>query len=444
MKVTRRQLKLNMGSPSLERERQTNLGNLGISGGSYTGDSMHDIFKDFGYPENVSFQQLWHMYRRLGIAKNACNLPVQSTWAQHPKIKGTDQFNAELEQIPELISRIKALDKRQRVGRYAALFMRVADDKKPSEELETGLNGVASLVGMTPIYEGQLRVNETDNDPQSKNYGLPKMYHFQSSGQGNRNEQASASLSIHPSRLIIAAEDADNGGIYGTPAIEGCFNSLMDIRKIIGAGGEGFYRNAAQSIVFELDESGGASADLGMLKDFNDNADDFMRNRRRRSLFAPHMKASTLDSNLVSPKDFFMNALNDVAANTGIPATILIGQQTGRLASGEDSDHFLAMTKSRQENWATQLLSSVLDWFIKYGILPASKYEITFADPLELSDEAKLESCQKMAEINSKQFNSGQEPVFSAEEIRKQAGYDDTVEIDLLENEGETLDGEED
>lgn len=407
-----------------------------VSGGYDFADTLHNIYLDFGYPQSLQFSNFWNMYRRFGIAQNVVELPVETSWMNPPTIESENpQFNKELEKLIEqvrLFQRLKGLDTRQRVGRYAGMFMRVRDSKKPDQPIDGKLSGLGAIMQMIPLYESQLKVLETDNDPTSERYTMPTMYQLNSSATGSRDEQSGESFSIHPDRIVIAAEGADNGGIYGIPALEAGYNSLMDLRKIIGGGGEGFYKNSAQSIVFGLKDTANAANVKSLLSDFNDNADDFMRNRQRRSLMAPGMDANVLGSELAQPKEFFMNALNDVAASARpmIPATILVGQQTGRLASEEDSRGFLSGINSRNENFTTSMVRDNIDWLIKWGILPAAEYTVEWDDLLALSDSEKLERGEKMSVINEAQFKAGGEKPFTGEEIREMSGFDPMEEED--------------
>lgn len=405
-----------------------------ISGGYDFADTLHNIYLDFGYPQSIDFFNYWNMYRRFGIAKNVCDLPVDITWIRLPEIESDDaQFMREFERLADATSlwiRLNAADKRQRVGRYAGIFMRVRDGKKPSEPIDGKLNGIGSIMQMIPLYEGQLSVLEVDNNPTSESYGLPKMYEFSGGAVGNRNEKIANSFSIHPDRIVIVSEDADNGGIYGVSALEAPYNSLMDLRKILGGGGEGFYKNAAQSIIFNLQDGSSAKANEALLNRFNEQYDEFAHNRFRRAMWTPGMDAKTLDSSLTNPKDFFFNSLYDVAASCKIPATILIGQQTGRLASSEDSRSFLSMVNSRRENFGTETVDAVIDWLISRGILPMARYEVVWDDLLALSKNEQLDNAVKMASINDAQFKSGGGAVFESTEIRETAGFDPMEEIE--------------
>lgn len=405
-----------------------------FSGSNYTGDTLHQIGDDYGYPDRLDFSNYWNMYRRFGIAKSVIELPVDTTWKTPPKIEGSDALKKDIDTLIKkfkIWQRAKGLDTRQRVGRYAGMYMRVRDNQMPNTKVEA-LNGLGSLVEMMPLYESQLKITQTDQDMLSDTYGQPILYQYSGNVEGDRNENINEVIIIHASRIIPAAEGADSGWIYGIPALEAVFNSLMDLRKIAGAGGEGFYKNAAQSIVFELKDAASATQNKTLLGKFNEMADNFLRNRFRRSLWTPGLEAKVLESNLANPKEFFMNSLADVAAGTTppIPSTVLIGQQTGERASTEDSKTFLSSIQSRRENFGTELVSNIIDWMMVHGILKKEEYEIIWDDLLARSDVEKMASAKDMAETNQKQFQSGQGVPFTPEEIREAAGFDESEIID--------------
>jgi len=404
-----------------------------VSGGYDNADTLHNIFLDFGYPTTLSFDNFWNMYRRFGIARNVVELPVETSWMTPPVVTGSDQFNSELEKMVtrlKLWKRLKGLDTRQRVGRYAGLFIRVADGQQPDKPLN-GMPSGTAIVSITPLYEGQLKVLETDTNPGSPTYDQPTMYQYSTGGVGDRDERSQSSFSIHHSRLVMAAEGADDGGIYGIPALESSYNSLMDLRKIIGAGGEGFYRNASQSVVFNLKDTASANVNTELLGQFNEKFDEFTKDRMRKAMWTPGLEAKVLEAILPNPEHFFLNALQDVAASCKIPSTILIGQQTGRLASNEDSRGYLSGINSRRTNYLDEMLSDFIDWCITYGALPSSEYTILWDDLLAVSDQERLENARQCANINRENYQSGGEMVFSSTEIRKKAGFSGEAEGDI-------------
>lgn len=418
-----------------------------IAGGYDFADTLHDIYQDYGYPQTLTFFNFWNMYRRFGVATRVVELVPDQTWLDRPVINAPPPFLTQLavlEKKRAFWRRVKGLDVRQRVGRYAGLFMRVRDGQTPDKPLQSKVAGVDALVDMVPLYEGQLKVLETQDDITADDYGMPTMYQFNTGEAGNRNEKTAAAFNIHPDRIIIAAEGADNGGIYGIPVLESIYNSLMDLRKILGGGGEGFYKNAAQSVVFNVTDATAASANKALLQEFNDQYDEFARNRARRAMWTPGMEAKALESTLVDPKGYAENSLMDISAGADIPTSLLIGNQTGRLAGDQDTKGFLTQVQARREDFGDEMLRSVLDWCVTWGVLPAAEYEIEWPDALAPSDDEKLSNAERLANINKNVFTSGGRAVFAEDEIREAAGYDPEEAPEPEDLPDETLEDDED
>ena len=86
------------------------------------------------------------------------------------------------------------------------------------------------------------------------------------------------------------------------------------------------------------------------------------------SLIAYGMSAKTLSSTLADPMNPWTIALNEVAASTGIPATILVGQQTGRLASDEDGKQMAKVVMARRQNVLNPMIKALFDRLVKVVI----------------------------------------------------------------------------
>ena len=393
----------------------------------YTGqydnaDTMHNIYKDFGYPETVTFSNLWNMYRRFGVAKGVVDILVDLTWVDAPAIvSDNQQFMDEFQLLVDkkyLWSRLKGLDKRQRVGRYAGMFVQVRDGRMPNEPVGM-LNGIESIVKLVPLYEGQLEVSTTETNMMAENYDEPTMYQYKAKGIGSRNEDSAQSFEIHPSRLLMAAEGADDGSIYGISSLECVYNDLMDLRKISGSGGEGYYQNTRNAPVFKADDEFSGEDNEEALAE----AIDEWLSKHRKRLVLKGIEPKFPNIQLTDPKEFYQNTINNIAAGSGIPSAFLIGQQTGRLASDKDSRHLMTLAQSRRDNFLTLLVETWIDWCMQYGVLPTAEYEVEWGDLLTLSDDEKVEVVSKMSAVNEKQFRSGGQPVFTEEEMRERAGY---------------------
>lgn len=412
-----------------------------ISGGYDSADTLHNVYLDYGYPLQLDFFNFWNMYRRFGVATRVVELYPEQTWLDAPIIDSTNAvFLRELEIIVErfgLWRRLKGLDVRQRVGRYAGLFMRVRDSAQPSQAIEGSLSGINALFDMVPLYESQLKVLTTETNPTSEQFGFPTSYQF-ASNTGRRNENTAASFTIDPTRVVVVAEGSDNSNIYGIPALENVYNSLMDLRKVLGGGAEGFYKNAAQSVTLELLDAAGAKINAGLLEKISEQYDEFSRNRMRRAFMLPGLSANTLSSNLVDPDGFKNAILDDIAAGSNTPRTLLVGNQTGRLAGDQDTKGFLAQVQARRTSFGVDMVRAVVDWFISFGVLPFAEYTVDWPDALAPSQEGRLNNAQTMSTTNLNQFNSGQEAVFTSGEIREAAGFDPEPE-EPIEESGEII-----
>lgn len=400
------------------------LSDAGISGGYHFADCLHNIYENFGYPQQLQFFNFWNMYRRNGTAKAIVNIPPNITWLDAPEIEASEKFLKDLEFLVDerkLWSRLKGLDKRQRVGLYAGLFIEIKDAKELDKPVDT-VFGVEAIVSLKPIYQSQLTVATTDDD------GNPTMYNYNSSAIGNRDDRSSRSSSVHPDRIVISAEGADDGSIYGVPELEACFNSLMDLVKLGGASGEGYYQNTRQAPIITAGESAKLPTSDEGLKDFENKLIEYA-NDWRQFMILEGMELQFPDITLADPKEHRQTAINDCSASSTIPNTMLSGSQTGVLAGNKDYTFFLMGQNSRRNEHGTDIVKDVLNRLISYGALPKEKFKVTWTDLLTLSEIELATLAKTQAEANERQFAAGQSAIFPVEHIQEGAG----VEVELIE-----------
>tara|TARA_R110002051_G_scaffold324424_2_gene421614 strand:+ start:15213 stop:16580 length:1368 start_codon:yes stop_codon:yes gene_type:complete len=415
-----------------------------FQGGGYDhADTLHNIFEDFGYPSQLNFFNFWNMYRRFSVASAIVEMPVDICWLSSPEINGSELFNKEfltLSKNTKLWNRLKGLDKRQRIGRYAGLLIEVRDGKKLSEPVDA-LNGVGSISNLKPIYEGQLEVVTTNKDQTSDDFDKPTMYSYNSSATGDRSDESTFSGQVHPSRLIIAAEGADDGSIYGISALENIYNDLMDLRKISGSGGEGFYQNTRSAPVITTKDGFKAPSDKEGKAALEKEIDDFL-GKWQKKFVSQGLEFNYPNIKLDNPKEFADIAWSNISAGSKLPSDEIRGTQTGVLAGDKNSKSTLRRMNSRRENFLNELVTNVIDWMILYRVLPASTFEIVWDDLLSSSDDEKLTLGDKMASINEKSFRAGLSAVFSEDEIREASGYEE-LDFEIPSESMDNLDDEE-
>lgn len=421
-----------------------------------TRDNKHtQAWHDYGYKDNLEFNDYFQMAERFGVASAGITIPVEQCWKTYPKIrqgapedfeqrKGKTPWERSVESLfrnRKLWRKIKLADEYQRIGDYGAFAIQVRGTKAQADwSLPLGFIKESQIARIIPLYQEQLEPTQWENDTQSERYGQPTMYQLQEANinQDYEQDNRTRSVDIHWSRVIVFAEGADDDSIYGRPALKRGFNDLVTMEKIIGAGGEGFWKSAAMKTVYSNTNKDAPPLTQEDIDSMDDAIKDFVEGLDK------HLMLGGLDPKVLSvamsdPENPFNIALQSFSASVGVAAKLLIGAQEGKLAADEDGRFTLSNMQSRRESWCTQMMESVVGWLMEHGVIEQQDYTIEWDDLLAPSDKDKLELATKMAEINAKSL----EQTFTPNEIRQIAGYE-PIEIDPMELDEEVPEGDED
>jgi hypothetical protein len=422
----------------------------------------HNINFDFGYPETseLSFTLFYDMWRRNGFAHGLTEKTASKTWQEFPemwesetrkakgKAKGETKVEKDIRQHFASIrfwQQLKETDMRSMVGKYAAVILQLGDGLKYDQPVERVRGGITGLVGVLPAWEGQLEPSGWDTDDQSPNYGKPKMYNFNESAVDPENGKVRTFM-VHPDRVLIWSRD---GTTFGDSKLEACYNALIDMEKIRGAGGEGFWKNAKSMPVLEalpdVDFPSLATM-LGVEIDgIADALDEVMGKWVKgadNSLMLQGMTAKTLGVSLPIPKEFFSVAAQEVSASWPIPQKELIGMQTGERASTEDAASWSQTNMGRRDSLVIPNIMALMERFEKWGMIPERDWFVSWSDLTAPTLEEKLLIGERMAKINQAMFATG-DIVFTEDEIREVAGYEANGDDDLSEPLGLDIDGDD-
>lgn len=390
---------------------------------------------EYGFPNELEFQNFYELYRRGGLAHGAVNKIIATCWKTMPwVIQGDDQDNAENETAwerklkavipPRIWRRIKDADRRRLVGRYAGLLIRVRDGGKWDQPIAKS----AALVDLIPAWEGSLMPVEFDREEGSETYGEPAMWQYRESGIGNRPGRQ---IEVHPDRVFILGDWTADGIGFLEPA----YNAFVSIEKVEGGSGESFLKNAARHLSVSFDKE----VDLGNIAQmygvslqelhtkFNEAARDINRGNDVM-LINQGATVNPLVSNIPDPKPTYDVNLQTVSAALDIPSKILIGNQTGERASTEDQKYFNSRCQSRRADLSFELEGLIAHLMRVRVIDLTAEYTVMWDDLSEETLADKLASAKLMSEINATAIATGQ-PVFEPDEIREVAGYD-PVEFD--------------
>ncbi len=407
----------------------------------------HDHYTDFGYPEHVTFQLLYNMYERNSLAKAAVDKTTRKTWQDPPWLlerprdgsEGAVKKETRLEKaIRQHFSDIRfwtkvmEADRRSLVGKFGAVILRVSDGKPTDQPLTKVRGGLNALVDVIPVWEGQLKVSQWDTDTQSLTYGDPLMYEYDE-GQLTLNGGISPAtqgrglrrLTIHPSRIIIWSMD---GTLDADPALKAGFNDLITLEKITGAGGEGFWKNAKQAPILEMDKEADINKmarSMGVpVEKIVDVMNDQAKNWQQgfdELLMLQGMTAKMPKIELPDPEHFYMNSLQSFAASFDIPLKVLVGTQTGERASSEDASQWNQTCNFRRKNTVIPNILQIVKRLEGCGVLKENpEWFVDWTDLTESTMLDKIDRAGKMAKVN-KDFG---DIVFMPQEIRASVGYE--------------------
>ena len=396
----------------------------------YFPQTKHQHAKDFGWPDEVDFTDALRMYHRHSIARAGVNKTVLKTWQDFPTLwetekAGNTKAETEIALHFRKIGLWRALaetDRRAIVGGYAGVILRLADSKAFDQPVERVSGGLEGFVEAIPVWRNQLQVAEWISDSSSDEYGQPKAFTFNEAAMGGT---AGRSFQVHPDRVLIWSAD---GTVSARSDLEPGYNDLLDMEKVKGAGGEGFWKNAKSAPVLEVDKEAKIAEmarAMGVPEDevadaMNDQVEEWQKGFDKL-LMLQGMQAKTLNVTLPSPEHFHGIPLLSFAASLGIPAKILIGSQTGERASTEDANEWDQTCNARRENIAKPRINALAEKLVRFRVLPERDWFVGWTDLTEASPTEKLERATKMASINQ---TLRDEPAFTAEEIREEAGFD--------------------
>ncbi|EIX9551049.1 DUF1073 domain-containing protein [Klebsiella pneumoniae] len=409
-------------------------------------NKRHSAWCEYGFPEQVTYENLYALYRRGGIAHGAVEKLVGKCWQTNPEIiEGDDADESKDETAWEkktkkvftkrLWRAFAEADRRRLVGRYAGILLHINDSRTWDQPVVRG----KSLKKVTIAWAGSLTVSQWVTDENSADYGQPKQWKYvESLPNGGTNQRF-----VHPDRVFILGDHSNDAIGFLEPG----YNACVSLEKVEGGSGESFLKNAARQLNVnfekEIDFNNLASlygVSIDELQDkFNEVAGEM--NRGNDVLMTTQgATVAPLVTAVADPSATYNVNLQTFAASVDIPVKVLVGMQTGERASTEDQKYFNARCQSRRGDLSFEI-EDFSDKLIDLKIIDAvSEKTVIWDDLNEQTGTEKLANAKTMAEINQTFQGSGENPAFSREEIRTAAGYENTDEFPLGEEDGDEED----
>lgn len=244
-----------------------------------------DLYRALGYPvDDISFADYLSRYLRQDIARAVIDRPVNSTWQGSLELLEASEENdtsleiawKELEKRLHLKSRFSRCDKLTGLGEYGVLLLGLDDVKSTEDFVKPVSKGIRKLNYVKPFSSETARISSLVKNTKDPRYGLPEIYEIKI---GDVTSNTTSFVKVHHTRIIHVVDGSLEDEVYGIPRLEGIFNRLMDLDKVIGGDAEMFWRGARPGYHGKVDKDYQMTADVE--KDLINQIDEFEHNLRR-------------------------------------------------------------------------------------------------------------------------------------------------------------------
>lgn len=399
-----------------------------LTGKQFGGD--RDLYDVLGYKRAITPKELLDVYYREDIAQRIVDAFPAATWRAQPIItEDEERADTEFElAIDKLVDNKKLwhycerADRMSGQGRYGILILGINDNLPLNQPAMPSANN--ELIWLKPVTEAYAPIHRWEENAASSRYGLPVSYRVEM-GTEESTTRATTTVEVHHSRVIHIAEKTGMDDVFGIPRLEPVYNRLFDLQKVVGGSAEMFWLSARQGLVFKANPD----AQITDIDALEDDAETF-QHQVKRILMSEGGEWSTLESQTPDPRGNVEVILNLIAGAVGIPQRILVGSESGELASSQDENNWLGRIEERRNNFADPcIVRQVIDRLILLEVIAPPKsgdYLLEFPPQSGLSELAAAQIGEVKARTLATYSNTiGSEDIVPPEEFReKMLGFE--------------------
>ena len=417
-------------------------------------DDKRNLYEIYGYDLTISTEMYLARFRRQDIANRIVKAYPEACWDKSVRVSDDENKDTETAFEKEfkyainktdLISSIRRADILAGIGQYGVLFIGVNDGVDPKLEIQKKKLKVEDILYTTPYMQNDAKVSTSDNDVNSPRFGLPLTYSITTSRDKNTSKSTST-MEVHWTRIIHIAEGKLESEIYGEPRLQSIFNRLVDLEKVVGGSAEMFWLNGRGGLNIDAP----IDADMTNKDSLTAEMENFTHGLTRY-LRTKGLSVNPLEFNVPNPESNVDVLLKLISGAKGIPTRILVGSESGQLASSQDENNWNKRVKERRETFCeSEILRPIVDWLIEYGVLPKplkESYEVLWPTTANVSEVDQADIAVKKANAMSSYVSSGSDAIVPEKQFVEEVLLldfkednintdSDTDDLDKIENEG--------
>lgn len=378
-------------------------------------DCRRDIDYECGYPIVVTPWLCKAMFKREGIARRVVSFWPDETWAIPPDIYETDDekvtaFELAVDRLiidRQFLHFMHRADEQSGIGRFGLLLYGLDDGRGLDQPVE-GIKDTGEpeetvkekkIIFFRVFDETQVRILTRETGESNPRFGQPTMYQIQfenpNATQVGGLGVGTVSKNVHWSRVMHFADGRTTDEVEGNMRQEDVYNNLVNVRKISGASGEGYWKGGFPGFAFEVDPEIAPDVDLdtqALRAEFKAYADGL-----QRFLALTGVSAKSLQVKITDPTPHMDMQLKLIALTKGIPYRIFLGAEEARLSSTMDGMIISRRTRRRQLYYTSpMMITPTINRFMAIGVLPRIKeFKQKWHDLNTMTDDQKAEIAVK-------------------------------------------------
>lgn len=375
-------------------------------------DPRRDLDVECGYPKNPSPKYFIDMFENYGLANRVVSIYPNDCFGVQPEVYETnlpkptgmeEDWQGYMDDpYTNPIHFLHQADIESRKGRFGIILQGYDDGKdlsKPVEgvddnDLPAPRSRDNKLLYMRAFNESNVFIKAVETKKSSRRNGRPTMYDvnfvkdYKTNG-GVTSVSGTENVEVHWTRVIHVAE---GGHVFATETLRDVYKHVLDVAKISGSSGEMFYKGGFSPLSLELDprvlELKNITFDLDSV---HADVQKFL-NGLQRVLTLVGFNAKSLAPQVADPSNHLTSQLQLIAIAKGIPLRILMGAESGQLASAQDVKNWNRRLKLRQAGYIQNyMLRPLVNRLINVGAVRApvagpSKYKVYWPD-VNIPDE---------------------------------------------------------
>jgi hypothetical protein len=263
----------------------------------------------------------------------------------------------------------------------------------PSQVYTGKPQGKRKLIFLRCFDESLVQIVRYEWNIRNPRFGEPVMYRVTLNDPREQHSGVGlplATVFVHWSRVIHLARVSDNASsseIFAPPVMRPVLNNLLNLVKIYGASGEGYWQTAFTILSLETHPQLGGDVKVDMPKIAETMSNIY--NSLQRYMVNAGMSAKTLAPTVNDPTPHIDIHHQAICLKTGVPVRIFLGSERGELASSQDKDTWNGRLHGRQVNYITpRIIVPFVDRLIQAGVLPTPKgFSVKWPDLATLTPE---------------------------------------------------------